>query len=172
MSAEPNIMMINGWGGAITSSALRGLWNRTITEFGRSIYAPPPVDYKETGLILRYLAQTKDPWIFVGLSCGCSTINAIANAAPNEPILHAFYYSPSMYCGVGRVPKNVSRATQVSSWSWDFFNPGSRQLIVPVTGNTVTKFNTIQTNIAHGYTPNSMEAETQLFTTIQRAKGK
>jgi hypothetical protein len=44
-------------------------------------------------------------------------------------------------------------------------------LIVPKAGNKVTKFNTIQTTLSHGYTPNSAVAEEQLYKAIQLAKG-
>jgi len=168
---QPNVLCINGMGGSWTSGSLYALWQRMVEEFGRGIYAPPPVNYKETGMILRYFHKTVDPWIMVGLSCGCSTINAVAGAAPNEKIVHAFYYSPSIYCGVGEVSINVAKATQVSSWKWDFFNPGSRQLIVPKGSNKVTVFNTIQTNLGHGFTPNSPEAQAKLFAAIRLQKG-
>jgi hypothetical protein len=168
---QPNVLCINGMGGSWTSGSLYALWQRMTEEFGRGIYAPPPVNYKETGMILRYFHKTVDPWIMVGLSCGCSTINAVANAAPTEKIVHAFYYSPSMYCGVGEVSMNVAKATQVSSWPFDFFNPGSRQLIVPKGSNKVTVFNTIQTNLGHGFTCSSPAAQAQLFDAIRKQKG-
>lgn len=168
-----NLLCINGWGGAITSTSLRGLWQRTTAKFGNTIYAPPPVNHQETGLILRYLHQWKAPSIIVGLSCGDSTINAIANADPTEPFPYCIYYSPSIYCGIGYVPANVAKATQVSSWPMDFFNPGSRQLVVAKAGNKTTKIDTIRTGYGHGFTPNSPEAQARLWAEIALAqKGK
>ena len=150
-----NVLFINGWGGAITSISLAGLRNRTIAEFGSSIYAPPPVNHQETGLILRYLEKWKDAQILVGLSCGCSTINAIAqHAKKGERIPFAMYFSPSMMCGVGTVPPIVERAAEVNSNAADPFNPFSRRLIVPADGNVTTKFDArIQSGLRHGFTP-------------------
>lgn len=166
--AEPNVLFVNGWGGAITSTALAGMRNATIAKFGRKIYAPPPVNYTETGLILRYLEKWKDIQILVGLSCGCSTINLIANYRPGERIPYAQFCSPSMYCGVGYVPANIERATQVSSWGADFFNPGTRRLVVPVGGNKITKIDEIKTGLGHGNTPSSAAARERLFAEIER----
>lgn len=169
---QVNVLFINGMGGDLTSFTLAALRNRTIAQFGRSIYSPPPIDYKETGLILRYLEKWKDLQILVGLSCGCSTINAIATHLngtknKNERIPLAIYYSPSMWCGVGTVPSIVERAVEVNSWAGDFFNPGSRRLIIPTNGNTITKFDTpIKTGLGHGFTPNSGVAQAVLFNAI------
>ncbi len=167
---EVNVLFINGMGGAFTSMSLARLRNRTVAKFGRKIYAPPPVDYKETGLVLRYLDRWKDAQILVGLSCGCSTINAIAQYAnKKERIPFAMYYSPSIYCGVGQVSPIVERATQVSSWAVDFFNPGTRRLIAPKSGNTTTKIDEIKTGLSHGTTPDSAAAQQRLFAEIQLA---
>lgn len=169
-----NVLFINGMGGDMTSFTLAALRNRTIAKFGKRIYAPPPVDYQETGLILRYLEKWKDLQILVGLSCGCSTINAVAKyAAKGERIPFAMFYSPSIWCGVGTVPPIVERAAEVNSWPADFFNPGSRRLIVPAPGNTTTKFDApIKTGLGHGFTPNSPVAEQRLFAEIERALTK
>lgn len=169
-----NVLFINGMGGDLTSFTLAALRNRTIAEFGRAIYSPPPVDYQETGLILRYLEKWKDIQILVGLSCGCSTINAISKyAAKGERIPFAMFYSPSIYCGVGKVQPIVERAAEVNSWAADFFNPGSRRLIVPEVGNTKTKFDApIKSGLAHGYTPNSPVAQRVLWDAIQKTLSK
>lgn len=164
-----NVLFINGWGGAITSTAIAGMREATIAEFGRNIYAPPPVNYKETGLILRYLEKWKDVQILVGLSCGCSTINEIAkHAKKGERIPYAMYCSPSMWCGVGAVPPIVERATQVTSWAGDFFNPGGRRLIVPTSDNHTTAFDEIKSGLGHGFSPGSAAARNRLFAEIQR----
>jgi hypothetical protein len=165
-----NVLFINGWGGAITSTSLAGLRNRTIAEFGEAIYAPPPVNYEETGLILRYLEKWKDVQILVGLSCGCSTINAIAkHAASGERIPFAMYFSPSIWCGVGDVSPIVERAAEVHSRATDPFNPGSRRLIVPADGNLTTKFDgPIKSGLHHGFTPDSQEAQQVLFEAIRQ----
>lgn len=167
-----NVLFINGMGGSWTSQSLAALRNRTIERFGDTIYCPPAVNYRETGLIQRYLAKWKNPQILVGLSCGCSTINAIAGAidAP-EKIPFAQYYSPSMWCGLGTVDPIIERVQEVNSWAADWFNPGSRQLVKPTPGNTTTKFNPpIKSGLAHGFTPNSPVAQTVLFNEIEKAQ--
>lgn len=167
---EVNVLFINGWGGAITSTSLAGLRNRIIGHFGRKIYAPPPVDYQETGLILRYLEKWKDAQILVGLSCGCSTINEIAkHVAKNEKIPYAMYCSPSMYCRVGRVLPIIKRATQVTSWGFDMFNPGSRMLIQRAPGNNVTTIDKMQTRSSHGFTPGAAGVAERLIKEIDMA---
>jgi len=170
MSGEPNVLFINGMGGSFTSWTLAALRERTIERFGRAIYCPPPVDYQETGLILRYLEKWKDALIPVGLSCGCSTINAVlSNVAKGERVPYAQYYSPSIYCGVGTVPVVVEIAQEVNSWALDFFNPGARRLIVPSRGNITTKFPArVKTGLAHGFTPNSGQAEALLYAAIKK----
>lgn len=172
MSVEVNVLFINGWGGSITSTSLAALRNRTIAKFGRTIYCPPPVNHQETGLILRYLEKWKDSQILVGLSCGCSTINAIAaHTQKTERIPFALYYSPSMYCGIGVVSPIIERAQEVNSWGLDFFNPGSRRLIWPAAGNKTTKFDPqIYTGLPHGTTPNSAAAQQRLFDEIEKAQ--
>lgn len=170
-----NVLFINGMGGDFTSFTLAALRNRTIAKFGRAIYAPPPVDYKETGLILRYLEKWTDIQILVGLSCGCSTINAIAKhlvdtKTKGERIPFAMYYSPSIFCGVGTVSPIIERAAEINSRGSDPFNPGSRRLIVPAEGNTVTKFDPpTRTGLGHGFTPNSEQAQTVLWDAIQNS---
>lgn len=171
MSVEPNVLFINGMGGSFTSGSIAALRERTIAEFGRKIYCPPPVNYKETGLILRYLENWTDDLIIAGLSCGCSTINAIATHAPKgERIPFAMYYSPSVYCGVGKVPPIIERAQEVNSWAGDWFNLGSQRLIIPVGGNVITKFNDrIKTGMGHGFTCGSLVAQAVLFSEINKA---
>jgi hypothetical protein len=163
-----NVLFINGWGGAITSVSIARMRQLTIAKFGKRIYAPPPVNHTETGLILRYLDKMQDVVILVGLSCGCSTVNLIAKHRPHERIPYAMYCSPSMYCGVGHVPKNVERATQVTSNVFDFFNPGARRLIVPEGGNSVTVIDEIKSGKGHGFSPDSAAAQQRLFAEIER----
>lgn len=170
MAAQVNVLFINGWGGSITSQSIAGLRNRTVEKYRRKIYAPPPVNHQETGLILRYLEKWQDAQILVGLSCGCSTINAIAQyAKKGERIPYAMYCSPSMYCGVGYVPAIVERATQVTSWALDFFNPGSRMLVQRASGNRATVIDKIQTSSAHGFTPGASGVAERLWKEIDRA---
>lgn len=170
MARQVNVLFINGWGGDWTSQSLARMREKTIAEFGRKIYAPPPVNHQETGLILRYLDKWQDDQILVGLSCGCSTINAIAqHAKRGERIPFAMYCSPSMYCGVGVVDPIIRVACEVNSWAFDFFNPGSRQLVVPESGNTSTRFERIKTSKAHGFTPDDARAQTRLNTAIRTA---
>jgi hypothetical protein len=164
-----NILFINGWGGAITSTSIAGLRNDTVSKFGRKIYAPPPVNHRETGLILRYLEKWQDVQILVALSCGCSTINAIAqHAKKGERIPYAMYCSPSIWCGLGVVPAIVERATQVTSWAGDFFNPGSRMLLQRADGNTTTVIDKMQTSSAHGFTPGAAGVRERLWKEIER----
>ena len=164
-----NVLFINGWGGAITSTSIAGLRNDTVAKFGRKIYAPPPVNHQETGLILRYLEKWQDVQILVGLSCGSSTINAIAqHAKKGERIPFAMYCSPSIYCGLGYVPAIVERATQVTSWGLDFFNPGSRMLVQRAAGNRVTVIDKMQTSAAHGFTPGASGVRERLWKEIER----
>lgn len=164
-----NVLFINGWGGAITSQSIAGLRDRTVAKFGRNIYAPPPVNHTETGLILRYLEKWKDAQILVGLSCGCSTINLIAkHAAKGERIPYAMYCSPSIYCGLGYVPPIVERATQVTSWAADFFNPGSRMIVQRAPGNSVTVIDKMQTAAGHGFTPGASGVQERLWQEIER----
>lgn len=171
---EVNVLFINGWGGDLTSMTLAALRNRIVGRFGRTIYAPPPVNHTETGMILRYLEKWKDAQILVGLSCGDSTINLIAEHAPKgEDIPFAMFYSPSMWCKLGTTPALIKVACEVNSWAFDPFNPGARQLLKPAPGNTTTKFERIKTNYAHGLTPNDAEAEQRLIRAISDAqKGK
>jgi hypothetical protein len=167
---QVNVLFINGWGGAITSQSLARLRNDTVVRFRRRIYAPPPVNHQETGLILRYLEKWTDTQILVGLSCGCSTINAIAHhAKQGERIPFAMYCSPSIYCGLGYVPAIVERATQVTSWGLDFFNPGSRLLVQRAAGNNVTVIDKLQTSSGHGFTPSAAGVRELLWSEIERA---
>lgn len=162
-----NVIFINGWGDALTSFSIANLRNRTIAEFGRAIYAPPPVNYWDTSLMLRYLDKMKDIVIPVGLSCGCSTVNAVAKMRPNEQIPYAMLYSPSIRCGLPRVPKNIAKATQVTSNPWDFFNPGGYQIVLPEIGNKTSKIDVIQSGKAHGWSCDSPEAQKRLWQEIQ-----
>jgi hypothetical protein len=167
---EVNVLFINGWGGAITSQSIAGLRDSTVAKFGRKIYAPPPVNHQETGLILRYLEKWQDAQILVGLSCGCSTINAIAHhAKKGERIPYAMYCSPSIWCGLGTVPAIVERATQVTSWGLDFFNPGSRLLVQRSEGNSSTIIDKMQTSSAHGFNPGATGVRERLWKEIERA---
>lgn len=169
MTRQVNVLFINGWGGAITSGSIATLRNDTVAHFGRKIYAPPPVNHQETGLILRYLEKWKDDQILVGLSCGCSTINAIAqHAAKGERIPYAMFCSPSIWCGLGYVHPIVERATQVTSWPADFFNPGSRMIVQRAPGNTTTVIDKMQTSAAHGFTPGASGVRERLFAEIER----
>lgn len=166
---EINVLFINGWGGAITSTSLAGLRNSTIEKFGRKIYAPPPVNHQETGLILRYLEKWNDAQIMVGLSCGCSTINAIAQyAKKGERIPYAMYCSPSIWCGLGKVHPIVERATQVTSWPADFFNPGSRMIVQRDVGNATTVIDKMQTSYGHGFTPGAAGVKERLWSEIEK----
>lgn len=165
-----NVLFINGWGGSVTSQSIAGLRDRTVARFGRKVYAPPPVNHQETGLILRYLEKWQDAQILVGLSCGCSTINAIAKyAKKGERIPYAMYCSPSIYCGLGYVPPIVERATQVTSWGLDFFNPGSRMLVQRSPANRTTIIDKMQTAAAHGFTPGASGVSERLWKEIDAA---
>lgn len=166
---EVNVLFINGMGGKWTSSSLAALRNRTIAAFQRTIYSPPPVDYQETGLILRYLEKWKECQILVGLSCGCSTINAIAATVKKERIPYAMYCSPSIYCGLGKVPDVVEKATHVSSWQADFFNPMSRRIVQRV-GGGYKNIDFMQTSAGHGFTPGADGVDALLFSEIRKAQ--
>lgn len=170
MPRELNVLFIHGAGpNKLFGGHLEAMRNATIKEFGRTIYAPPAVDYTETGLIARYLDKWKDDQILVGLSCGCSTINAIAASRPAERIPYAMYCSPSIYCGLGYVPGNVARATQVTS-VWDFFNPMGRMIVQAEKGNTRSVIDKVQTNYTHESTPSAPGIYARLFTEIRRAQ--
>lgn len=170
MPRQVNVLFINGMGGAWTSQSLYAMRERTVAKFGRTIYSPPPVNYKETGLILKYLEKWVDDQILVGLSCGCSTINAISQVVKKgENIPFAMYLSPSMYCGVGQVDPSVKIACEVNSRVTDFFNPGARRLIYPEGGNVITKYERIKTSYGHGNTPSSPEAQARLNRAITEA---
>lgn len=169
-----NILFINGWGGGLTSGSIKTLRDDTVARFGRKIYAPPPVNHTETGLILRYLERWKDVQLFVGLSCGCATIKEIARHAPKgERIPYAMLCSPSIYCtgevgtGVHYLAPIVERATQVTSWRFDFFNPGSRMLVQRAPGNKTTIIDKMQTNSAHGFTPGAAGVRERLWAEIE-----
>lgn len=172
MSVEVNLIFINGWGGDPTSFSSAGLRNRILAKFGRTIYCPPPVNYKETGLILRYLDEWKDPTILVGLSCGCSTINEVLRHAPaREKVPFAIYYSPSQYCGIGKVPSVVDRALEVNSNYFDFFNLGMQRMLYPAAGNTRTEFMPqLKTGLGHGFTPGSAQAQAILISEIEKVQ--
>lgn len=166
---QVNVLFINGMGGALTSSSIARLRETTIAYFGRKIYAPPPVNYKETGLILRYLEKWQDIQILAGLSCGCSTINAIAqHAKKGERIPYAMYCSPSIYCGLGYVPPLIEKATQVTSWGADFFNPFSRMLVQRAAGNRTTVIDKMQTNKSHGLSPDAAGVALRLRNEIEK----
>lgn len=167
---ELNVLFIHGAGpNKLLGGHLEAMRNATIARFGRTIYAPPAVDYTETGLISRYLDKWKDDQILVGLSCGCSTINAIAKSRPKERIRYAMYCSPSMFCNLGYVPPNVVRATQVTSWGFDIFNVGSRMLVKREGGNVRTSLDELRTNVAHVATPSGAGVHARLFQEIERA---
>lgn len=164
-----NLIFINGWGNALTSVSIANLRARTIKEFGDQIYAPPPVDYTDTSMLLRYLDKWKDIQIIAALSCGCTSIEAIADARQGEIIPYAIFYSPSIWCGFGRtpVPKNVLRATQATSrWS-DPFNPGAYMILKRRAGNTVTKIDEIKTGYSHGFTPDHPGAQVRFWSEIR-----
>jgi hypothetical protein len=170
-----NVLFINGWGGALTSFSLAGLRNRTIAKFKDSIYAPPPVDYTDESSLMRYLDKWKDIQILVMLSCGCSAGNKIAAMRPNEVIPYAMYYSPSRRCGfLGfPVPKNIAKATQVTSNKWDWFNLGAAMITFPAKGNATTKIDEIYTGDGHGFTPGNLTAQERLWREIEATlKGK
>ncbi len=168
---EVNVLFVNGWGGALTSFSIASLRNRTIERFGRRIYAPPPVDYSDESMLARYLDKWKDIQILVMLSCGCSAGNKIAALRPNEVIPYAIYYSPSVRCGILRlpVPKNIARATQVTSNRYDIFNPGGILAIKRARGNTISEIDEIKSGMSHGFTPGHAGAQARLFTEISRA---
>jgi hypothetical protein len=169
---ELNVLFIHGAGpNNFFGGHLEAMRNATIKEFGREIYCPPAVDYTETGLIARYLDKWKNPQILIGLSCGCSTVNAICKSRPLERIPYAMYCSPSIWCGLGYVPPNVERATQVTS-VWDFFNPGGRMIVQRAHGNNVSVIDEIKTNHRHVATPSAPGVYDRLFTEIRRAQGK
>jgi hypothetical protein len=164
-----NVLFIHGAGpNALFGGHLEAMRNATVARYSRDqIYAPPAVDYTETGLIARYLDKWKDDQILVGLSCGCSTINAIAKSRPTERIPYAMYCSPSIYCGLGYVPSNVARATQVTSIA-DFFNPGGRMIVQAAAGNNVSVIDKMQTSRTHGSTPSAAGVYDRLFEEIDR----
>lgn len=166
-----NVLFINGMGGKWTSTSLAAQRQRVLAVFDRTIYSPPPVDYKETGLILRYLEKFKAPTIFSVLSCGCSTLNLIGKETEAAEIIpYGMYCSPSIWCGLGYVPPTVKRATQVTSWGLDFFNPGSRMILQPAKGNNVTVIDKMQTSAAHGFTPTASGVPERLIAEIKRAQ--
>lgn len=164
-----NILFINGWGNALTSVSIANLRVRTIKEFGDQIYAPPPVDYTDTTALLRYLDKWKDVQIIAALSCGCTTIEAIANARKGEIIPYAIFYSPSIWCGFGRtpIPSSVLKATQATSNPFDFFNPGGKLILKRGAGNNVTKIDEIKTGRMHGFSPDSPEAQARFWSEIR-----
>lgn len=164
-----NVLFINGWGGALTSASLANLRNRTIAKFGDAIYAPPPVDYTDEGMLMRYLDKWTDVQILVMLSCGCSSGAKIAELRPKEVIPYAIFYSPSRLCGMlgFPIPKNIAKATQVTSNPWDGFNLGVTRLVRPEKGNTTTKIDEIYSGMNHGFTPGHQGAEQRLFSEIQ-----
>lgn len=165
-----NILFINGWGDALTSQPLAWLRNRTIAEFKDQIYAPPPVDYWDESMILRYLDKWVDKQILVMLSCGCSAGEKIAGLRPNEVIPYAIFYSPSRLCGVLSfpVPKNILKAQEVNSNPFDGFNLGAMNMIKLRKGNNVTKLQPrFTTGLPHGFTPNSAQAQALLFAEIR-----
>lgn len=163
-----NVLFIHGAGpNALLGGHLEAMRDAVIRHFGRRIYAPPAVDHTESGLIARYLDKWQDVGILVGLSCGCSAVNRIANARPAERIPYAMYCSPSMWCGVGYVPSNVERATQVTS-VWDFWNPGGRMLIQPASGNRKSVIDKMQTDRGHVATPTYPAAVQRLIAEIER----
>lgn len=164
-----NVLFINGWGNALTSRSIANLRTRTINRFGDQIYAPPPVDYTDTSMLLRYLDKWKDIQLIAALSCGCTTIEAIADARQGEIIPYAIFYSPSIWCGFGRtpVPKNVLKATQATSTPYDIFNPGGRLILKRRAGNTVTKIDEIKTNYSHGWTCDHPGAQMRFWAEIE-----
>lgn len=168
---EVNVLFVNGWGGALTSFSLANLCNRTRAKFGRRIYAPPPVNYSDESMLMRYLDKWKDVQILVMLSCGCSVGNKIAAMRPNETIPYAIYYSPSRQCGIlgFPVPKNIAKATQVTSNRWDFFNPGGMMCIKPARGNTTSRIDEIYSGKAHGWSPDHAGAQDRLWKEIDFA---
>ncbi len=164
-----NVLFINGWGGALTSFSIANLRNRTIAEFGNQIYAPPPVNYTDESMLARYLDKWVDIQILVMLSCGCSAGNKIAAVRPKEIIPYAMYYSPSPRCGfLGfPVPKNIAKATQVTSNSWDFFNLGGMMITKPAAGNATSKIDEIYSGKNHGWTPDHAGAQARLWAEIR-----
>lgn len=164
-----NVLFINGWGGAATSFSLANLRNRTVAEFGNKIHAPTPVNYTSESQIGGYLDKWKDIQILVMLSCGCSAGNKIAALRPKETIPYAIYYSPSRLCGIlgFPVPKNIARATQVTSNPWDGFNLGGTMCIKPAKGNVTSKIDEIYSGKSHGWTPDHDGAQARLWSEIR-----
>jgi hypothetical protein len=122
-------------------------------------------------MIMRYLDKWVDVQLLALLSCGCSAGAKIAALRPNEKIPFAMFYSPSRMCGMlgFPIPKNIERATQVTSNPFDVFNPGAAQLVKPMRGNTTTKIDAINSGYPHGWTPDSPQAQKRLWEEIQRA---
>lgn len=164
-----NVLFINGWGGALTSFSIANLRNRTIKEFGDQIYAPPPVDYTDESSLMRYIDKWKDIQLIAELSCGVSAGLKIAAMRPNEKIPYMICYSPSRRCGVlgFPVPKNVAKATQVTSNPLDFFNLGGLMCIKPAKGNGVTQIDEIKSGYPHGWTCDHPGAQARLWAEIR-----
>lgn len=161
-----NVLFIHGAGpNILLGGALETLRNQTIAEFGNKIYAPPAVDWTETGLIGRYLDKWKDVQILVGLSCGCSTINAIAQSRPKERVPFAMYCSPSRFCSLGYVPPNVERAVQATSNNWDGWNLGGGKIVQR--SSSGSPVDVITTGYGHISSPLHPSVKKRLFDEIR-----
>lgn len=168
-----NVLFIHGAGpNFLLGGALEQLRNKTIAEFRDKIYAPPAVDHSEVGLIGRYLDKWKDVQILVGLSCGCSAINAIAKSRPKERIPFAMYCSPSRFCNLGTVPANVERAMQATSNNWDGWNLGGGKIVQRTPGTKGTPIDEYYTGYGHINSPLHPQVWSRLKLEIERSLAK
>lgn len=145
-----NVQFVYGAGpDNLFGSGLRELRDEVVKKFGAKVYVPRIIDYTEYETLLRLLRKWQDPTILVGHSCGCMSITQAALAISMERVPYLMAIAPSIYCPVAALPNNVRRATQMTSWWGDFFNPGGRNLLYKTGANTTTVLDFIYTGYGH-----------------------
>lgn len=165
-----NVLFVHGAGpNAWFGGALEGLRAAVVGKFGAKVYVPRAIDYTEYNTLVRLLNQWNDPTVLVGLSCGNKSITRAAAELSMEKIPYLMACSPSMYCGMTPLPPNVQRATQVTSWWGDIFNPGSRMLLKKSSVNGKTELDRIDTGYGHTASPGSPVVVKRLLDEIDLA---
>ena len=167
-----NVQFVYGAGpDNLFGSGLRELRDEVIKKFGAKVYVPRIIDYTEYETLLRLLRKWQDPTVLVGHSCGCMSITSAAVAISMERVPYLMAIAPSIYCSVAALPSNVRRATQMSSWWGDFFNPGARQLLSLNGANKTTVLDCITTGYGHVPAPYAPVVGKRLLAEIDLALG-
>lgn len=167
-----NVQFVYGAGpDNLLGSGLRELRDEVIKKFGGKVYVPRIIDYTEYETLLRLLRKWQDPTILVGHSCGCMSISQASMAISMERVPYLMAIAPSIYCPVAAISANVRRASQMTSWWGDFFNPGGRQLLKLNGANHATVLDVVYTGYGHVPAPFAPVVGKRLLAEVDFALG-